>query len=110
MSAVQGGRIDLLTVRRRVIAVIAASAARSAPGVERVGRGGPRLLAWLAGGPVEARLVDERVQVRLWLIVTTGRSFAEVVARVRASVGMAIEQQLGLALGEVTVLVDGVGG
>jgi uncharacterized alkaline shock family protein YloU len=110
MSAVQAGRVDVLTVRRRVIAAIAASAARSAPGVARVGRGGPRLLAWLAGEPVEARLVDERVQVRLWLMVTAGRSFAEVVARVRVRVGMAIEQQLGLTLGEVTVLVDGVDG
>jgi uncharacterized alkaline shock family protein YloU len=100
----------LLTARRRIIATIAAAAARTAPGVERVGRRGPRALAWLAGAPVEARLVDGLVQVRLWLIVAAGLPFSEVIARVRSGVRAAIEQQLGLPLGEVTVFIDGVGG
>jgi uncharacterized alkaline shock family protein YloU len=100
---------ERLTVRRRVVAAVAASTARAIPGVERLGRGGPRLLAWLAGGPVEARFVDERVRLRLWLVVAASHPIAEVSARVRAAVRAAVEQQLGLDLGEVTVLVDGVG-
>jgi uncharacterized alkaline shock family protein YloU len=99
-----------LTARRRIITAIAASAARMAPGVARVGRRGPRPLAWLAGAPVEARFVDGLVQVRLWLIVVTGLPFAEITVRVRRGVRAAIEQQLGLPLGEVTVIIDGVGG
>lgn len=100
----------VLTARRPIIVTVAASAARADPGVSRVGRGGPRALAWLAGAPVEARLVDGLVQVRLWLIVTAGRPFGEISARVRAAVRAAIEKQLGLPLGEVTVFIDGIGG
>jgi uncharacterized alkaline shock family protein YloU len=110
VTAAQPGTIHPLTARRRIIVAIAAAAAGSAPGVLRVGRGGPRPLAWLAGDPVETRLVDGLVHVRLWLIVTAGRPFADVSARVRVAVRAAIEGQLGLALGDVTVFIDGVGG
>jgi uncharacterized alkaline shock family protein YloU len=110
MSASLRDGIDELTVRRRVIAAIAAAAARAVPGVERVGRGGPRALAWLAGRPVSARLIEDRVHVRLWLVAQQGEPLAELSARARTTIGRAIEQQLGLRLGDVTVLVDGVGG
>ena len=110
MSAPPRGRPDELTIRRRVIAAIASAAARAVPGVSRVGRGGPRLLAWLAGAPVAARLVDDRVHIRIWLIAREGEPLAELSARARATIARAMEQQLGLHLGDVTVLVDGVGG
>jgi len=101
---------DELTVRRRVIRSIAATAAASVPGVLRVGRGGPRPLAWLVGRPVAAWTDAGRVHVRLWLIVRPGEPLPALGRRVRAAVSRAVERQLGLELGEVTILVDGVGG
>jgi uncharacterized alkaline shock family protein YloU len=110
MSAPLRDGIDELTVRRRVIAAIAAAAARAVPGVDRVGRGGPRALAWLAGRPVSARVIEDRVHIRLWLVACQGEPLAELSARARTTIGRAMEQQLGLRLGDVTVFVDGVGG
>ena len=101
---------DALTVRRRVIRSVAASAAVSVPGVVRVGRGGPRPLAWLVGRPVSAWIDEGRVHVRLWLIVRPGVSMPSLSRRVRGAVSQAVERQLGLELGEVTILVDGIGG
>ena len=103
-------RPDELTVRRRVIRGIAVAAAESVPGVLRVGRGGPRPLAWLVGRPIAAWTDAGRVHVRLWLVVRTGEPLPALSRRVRAAVSRAIERQLGLELGEVTILVDGVGG
>jgi len=104
------GLPDALTVRRRVIRSIAATAAEGVPGVLRVGRGGPRPLAWLVGRPVAAWTEAGRVHVRLWLIVRPGEPLASLSRHVRAAVSQAVERQLGLELGEVTILVDGVGG
>lgn len=104
------GSTDELTVRRRVIRSIAATAAESVPGVLRVGRGGPRPLAWLVGRPVAAWTDAGRVHVRLWLIVRPGEPLPALSRRVRGAVSRAVERQLGLELGEVTILVDGVGG
>jgi uncharacterized alkaline shock family protein YloU len=101
---------DALTVRGRVIRSIAATAAESVPGVLRVGRGGPRPLAWLVGRPVAAWTDAGRVHLRMWLIVRPGEPLPALSRRVRTAVGRAIERQLGLLLGEVTILVDGVGG
>jgi uncharacterized alkaline shock family protein YloU len=101
---------DELTVRRRVIRSIAIAAAESVPGVMRVGRGGPRPLAWLVGRPVAAWTDAGRVHVRLWLIVRSGEPLPVLSRRVRVAVSRAVERQLGLELGEVTILVDGVGG
>ncbi|HEY8168631.1 MAG TPA: Asp23/Gls24 family envelope stress response protein [Candidatus Limnocylindrales bacterium] len=103
------GSPDELTVRRRVIRSIAVTAATEVPGVVRVGRGGPKPLAWLVGRPVTTWSEAGRIHVRLWLIVRPGVPLPALVARVRATVGRAVERQLGLELGEVTVLVDGVG-
>jgi uncharacterized alkaline shock family protein YloU len=108
MTAARGSP-DGLTVRRRVIRAVAAAAAAEVPGVVRVGRGGPPPLAWLVGRPVAAWSEAGRIHVRLWLIVRPGESLPALSRRTRAAVGRAIERQLGLELGEVTVLVDGIG-
>ncbi len=98
----------LLTVRRRVIGAMARAAVEEVPGVVRVGRGGPAFWAWLSGPAVTARLRDGRVYVRLFLVARSGESLATVAARVRRSVAHTMERQLGLKLGEITVLIDGV--
>jgi uncharacterized alkaline shock family protein YloU len=104
------GQPDALTIRRRVIRSIAIAAAEGVPGVLRVGRGGPGPLAWLVGRPIAAWTDSGRVHVRLWLIVRPGEPLPALSRRVRAAVSQAMERQLGLELGEVTILVDGVGG
>lgn len=98
----------LLTVRRRVVGAIARAAAEEQIGVARVGRGGPRFWAWLAGPAVTARLRDGRVYVRLFIVARSGEALGPLAARVRRNVADTVERQLGLELGEVTVLVDGV--
>ncbi len=99
-----------VTVGRGVIAELVRLAAFEVPGVARVGRGGP---AWrrLVGGPaVAVRIRDERVLVRLWVVARPGQPLAPLAVHVRAAVAATIERLLGLDLGTVTVLVDGVGG
>jgi uncharacterized alkaline shock family protein YloU len=46
----------------------------------------------------------------MWLIVRPGEPLPALSRRVRSAVSRAVERQLGLPLGEVTILVDGVGG
>jgi uncharacterized alkaline shock family protein YloU len=99
-----------LTVGRGVIAELVRSAAFEVPGVARVGRGGP---AWrrLVGGPaVSVRIRNDRVLVRLWVVARPGQPLTPLAAQVRATVAATVERLLGLELGAVTVLVDGVGG
>ena len=104
------GQERVLTVRRRVIGAMARAAAASQPGVLRVGRGGPPFWAWLAGPAVTARLRDGRVHVRMFVVARSGEPLVALSARVRRSIAETIERQLGLELGEVTILVDGIGG
>ena len=99
-----------VTVGRAVIAQLVRLAAFEVPGIARVGRGGP---AWrrLMGGPaVSVRIRDERVIVRLWVVARPGQPLAPLAAQVRVTVAATVERLLGLELGLVTVLVDGVGG
>ena len=101
---------DGLTVRRRVIRSVAAEAAETVPGVLRVAHGGPRPIAWLVGRPVATWTSEGRVHVRLWIIARPGEPLPALSRRVRTAVSQSVERQLGLQLGEVTILVDGVGG
>jgi uncharacterized alkaline shock family protein YloU len=101
--------VRTLTVRRRVIGAMARAAAETQPGVLRVGRGGAAFWARLAGPSVTARLRGGRVHVRLFVVARSGEPLAVLVGRVRRAIAETIELQLGLDLGEVTVLVDGVG-
>jgi uncharacterized alkaline shock family protein YloU len=99
-----------LTVGRGVIAELVRLAAFEVPGVVRVGRGGPPWRRILGGPAVSVRIRDERVLVRLWVVARPGQALAPLTAQIRATVAATVERVLGLELGSVTVLVDGVGG
>jgi uncharacterized alkaline shock family protein YloU len=101
-------RGERLTVSHRVIVEMVRVAALEVPGVLRIRRGGP--LAWLGGSPVRARVREGRVSVRIWIIARPGHALGPLATQVRQAVGATIERLLGLELGEVTVVVDGVGG
>ncbi len=99
-----------LTVGRGVIAEVARLAALEVPDVLRVGRSGPPWRVLLAGSPVAVRSRRGEVSVRLWVIARPGADLVEATAAVRRAVGTAIDRLLGLRVGSVTVVVDGVGG
>jgi uncharacterized alkaline shock family protein YloU len=84
-------------------------AAVGAPGVVRVGRGGPRLLARLAPPAVAVREREDGLHVRLTVVARPGHDLRVVVRDVREAVAATVERLLGLVLAEVTVVVDGVG-
>ncbi|MGH2476875.1 MAG: Asp23/Gls24 family envelope stress response protein [Candidatus Limnocylindrales bacterium] len=99
-----------LTVGRRVIAELVTSAAFEVPGVTRVGHGGPSWRGWLTGPAVSIRVDDDRVIVRLRIVARPGHALGPLAAGVRTAVAATVERLLGLDLGAVTVVVDGVGG
>ena len=100
----------VLTVGKGVIRELVKTAAFEVPGVARVGRGGPRWRGVLAGPAVKVRVVDERVLVRLRIVARPGQPLEPLTAQVRTAVAATVERLLGLDLGAVTVIVDGVGG
>jgi len=97
-----------LTVSHSVIMEMVRVAALEVPGVLRVSRGGP--LPWLAGSPVRARASDGKVSVRVWVVARPGHPLPALAEQVRLAVGATVVRLLGLELGEVTVVIDGVGG
>ena len=99
-----------LTVGRSVIAELVRTAAFEVPGVARVGRGGPAWRAFLSGPAVSVRVVDDRVPIRLRIVARPGHALGPLMAQVRTAVAATVERLLGLDLGAVTVIVDGVGG
>lgn len=99
-----------LTVGRGVIAELVRLATFEVPGVARVGHGGPPWRGWLAGPAVSVRVSDDRVVVRLRIVARPGQALAPLTAQVRVAVAATVERLLGLELGAVKVLVDGVGG
>jgi uncharacterized alkaline shock family protein YloU len=99
-----------LTVGRGVIAELVRLAAFEVPGVARVGRGGPIWRRYLGGRAVSVKIRDERVVVRLWVVARPGQPLGALTAQIRVTVAATVERLLGLELGAVTVLVDGVGG
>jgi uncharacterized alkaline shock family protein YloU len=98
-----------LSVGPGVIRETVRLAALEVPGVMRVGRGGPRWRNAIGGSPVRIRVRDGRVHVTLWLVARPRQRLAPLTEQVRAAVGAAVVRLLGLELGGVTVLVDGVG-
>jgi uncharacterized alkaline shock family protein YloU len=98
-----------LSVGRGVIVEMARLAALEVPDVLRVGRGGPAWRAALAGPAIRVRVRGDEVSLRLWLIARPGADARALAAAVRAAVGRAMERLLGLRLGSVSVVVDGVG-
>jgi uncharacterized alkaline shock family protein YloU len=99
-----------LTVGRGVIAELVRLAAFEVPGVARVGRGGAAWRRILGAPAVSVQVRNDRVLVRLWVVARPGQSLAPLAAQVRSTVAATVERLLGLDLGAVTVLVDGVGG
>jgi uncharacterized alkaline shock family protein YloU len=99
-----------LTVGRGVIEELVRHAAIEVPGVTRVGRGGPPWRALLTGPAVRVRIQDDRVLVRLRIVARPGQALGPLTAQVRTAVAATVERFLGLDLGAVTVIVDGVGG
>lgn len=100
---------DDLTVGRGVITEMVRLAALEVPGVVRVGRAGPPWRTLLGGPAVSATVRDARVFVRLRIVARPGQALGPLTDQVRTAVGAAVERLLGLELGAVTVLVDGVG-
>ncbi len=98
-----------LTVSRDVIVEMVRTAALEVPGVLNVSRARPRAVAWLAGSPVRVRVREGRVYVRVSIVARPGHDLGPVAAQVRQAIGRTVERLLGLALGEVTVVVVGVG-
>jgi uncharacterized alkaline shock family protein YloU len=99
-----------LTVGHGVIADLVRLAAFEVPGVARVGHGGPAWRGWLAGRAVTVRVHDDRVVVRLRIVARPGHALGPLTEQVRTAVAATVERLLGLDLGAVTVIVDGVGG
>ena len=98
-----------LSVGPGVIRETVRLAALEVPGVLRVGRGGPRWRDMLGGSPVRVRVREGRVDVTLRLVARPRQPLVPLTTQVRAAVGAAVERLLGLELGAVTVVVDGVG-
>ena len=98
-----------LSVGTGVIRDTVRLAALEVPGVLRVGRGGPAWRDALGGNPVHVRVRDGRVHVTVWLVARPRQRLVPLTAQVRAAVAAAVERLLGMELGGVTVLVDGVG-
>ncbi len=99
-----------LTVGTKVIAELVRLAAFEVPGVARVGRGGALWRRVLGGRAVAVRLEEHRVMVRIWIVARPGQAVGPLTTQVRDAVAATVERLLGLELGAVTVLVDGVGG
>jgi uncharacterized alkaline shock family protein YloU len=100
-------RSDPLTVSHAVIVEMVRVAALEVPGVLKVSRAGS--LRWLAGSPVRASVRDGRVSVRVWIVARPGHELSPLAAQVRQAVGATVERLLSLTLGEVTVVIVGVG-
>jgi uncharacterized alkaline shock family protein YloU len=98
-----------VSVAHSVVARMVRRAAVAAPGVVRVGRGGPRLLARLAPPAVVVREREDGLHVRVTVVARPGHDLRVVARDVREAIAATVERLLGLGLAEVTVVVDGVG-
>lgn len=107
-SEVDSSPSSPLSVSHSVIVEMVRVAALEVPGVLKVSRAGP--LRWFAGSPVRVRAREGRIWVRLWIVARPGHPLAPLTSQVRQAVGASVERLLGLELGDVTVVVDGVGG
>ena len=101
--------MDALTVGPGVIRETVRLAALEVPGVLRVGRGGPRWRDVVGGSPVRVRVRDGSVHVTVWIVARPRQRLVPLTTQVRSAIGGAVVRLLGMELGGVTVLVDGVG-
>ncbi len=58
---------------------------------------------------MSVRVRDGAVEARIWLIARPGQALVPLTRNVRAAVAASIERLLDLEVGDVTVIVDGVG-
>ncbi len=100
----------VLSVGRGVIVEMARLAALEVPGVLRVSRAGPNWRSFFLGPPVAVRTHDDCVDIRMWVIARPGAALSSVTGDVRGAIAGAVERLLGLRVGSVTVIVDGIGG
>jgi uncharacterized alkaline shock family protein YloU len=98
-----------LHVTQSVVVTMVRLATEEVPGVLRIGRGGPRWRAILAGAPIEVKIREGTADVRVTVIARPGQPLGALARQVRGAVCGAIERLLGLQVGTVTVVVDGVG-
>lgn len=99
-----------LVVSRSVIRDLVRLAAFEAPGVLRVGWAGPSWRRLIAGRPIAVRVRGGIVEARVVVIARPGQPLGPLAGDVRSAVAAAVERLLGLAIGEVTVRIDGSGG
>jgi len=99
-----------LAVSRSVIRDLVRLAAMEVPGVLRVGWAGSPLRRVVAGRAIAVRVRAGVVEARVVVIARPAQPLGPLAADVRAAVAAAVERLLGLALGEVTVRIDGIGG
>jgi uncharacterized alkaline shock family protein YloU len=99
-----------LAVSRPVIRDLVRLAAMEVPGVLRVGWAGAPWRRVVAGRPIAVRVRDGVVEARVIVIARPGQPLGPLAADVRSAVAAAVERLLGLALGEVTVRIDDIGG
>jgi uncharacterized alkaline shock family protein YloU len=98
-----------LSVGPDVIRETVRLAALEVPGVLRVGRGGPRWRDAIGGSPIRIRVRDGQVNVTIRLVARPRQALVPLADQVRDAVAGAVVRLLGLELGAVTVVVDGVG-
>jgi len=101
--------MPVLSLSPGVIRETVRLAAMEVPGVVRVGHGGPRWRGVVGGSPVRVRIRDGRVHVTIRLVARPRQRLVPLTGQVRSAVGAAVVRLLGLELGGVTVLVDGIG-
>jgi uncharacterized alkaline shock family protein YloU len=98
-----------LAVSRSVVRDLVRLAAIEVPGVLRVGWAGPPWRRLVTGRPIVVRIRGGVVEARVVVIARPGQPLGPLAGDVRDAVATAVERLLGLALGEVTVRVDGIG-
>lgn len=98
-----------LAVSHPVIRDVVRRAALEVPGVLRVGRGGPAWRRALSGRAVGIRLREGAVEAHIVVVARAAQPLPGLTAEVRVAVAAAIERLLGLQLGAVSVVVDGIG-
>ena len=98
-----------LSVARSVVEELIRLAAMEVPGVVRVDRPGPRWLAFLGGGSVVSGIDGRRVDARLAIVARPGHPLVPLTRQVREAVSAAIERLVDLEVGEIVIVVDGVG-
>ena len=101
MTEIKSERGDIVRIADEVLALIAATAALEAEGVQTLA--GPKRKSRSRG--VSVAVKDDKVRLRVVLTVKTGKKLHEVAREVQKRVTSAIETMTGLSVAGVNVLV-----